>query len=149
MAQPTYQDLLDALGLSSWQFLLLLLGALLFWSLGTWLWQLRIVGKVKIDRAQLPTFKAIYISYWGSYDDLGVIYSQSAGDFQTVFKFSNSFAIFYSDPPNERGMSRALIGVYVKPIEEGKVDLFLSKFPQYRRGEFPASDYLLSTLPFS
>ena len=77
MAQPTYRDLLEWLGLSSWQFMAILLGLLMLWPIITGLWKEKIVGKIKVKQVKLPAFKAVYISYLGSYDDIGTIYSQS------------------------------------------------------------------------
>lgn len=49
----------------------------------------------------MPAFKAIYISFQGNYDDIGAIYNQAVEDFEMVFKFSNYFAIYYSDFTNK------------------------------------------------
>lgn len=46
----------------------------------------------------MPHFKCVYISYSGSYDDLGKIYSQAVEDFKMVFKMSNYFIILYDRP---------------------------------------------------
>lgn len=141
MSQLTYKDLLDWLGLSNWQFITIAIIIILLWPLVTSLWKMKIVGKVKVDRVRMEAFKCVYISYEGSYDDLGTIYSQAVEDFRMVFKFSNYFVIFYDDPTKqpEGAMSKAIIGVHIKTIEDKKVGLFLSKFPQYKEGELPKS----------
>lgn len=40
-----------------------------------------------------------------------------------------------------------MIGLTVHAIEKGKIDFFLKKFPQYKKGKIPSSSCLLSTLP--
>lgn len=53
-----------------------------------------------------------------------------------MFKFSSYFAIFYDNPnqQEEGALSKAVIGVALTEGEESKVNLFLTKFPQYKRG---------------
>lgn len=57
-----------------------------------------------------------------------------------VFKFSSYFAIYY--PPE-----RAVIGVAINKAEEGKIPLFLSKFPMYKQTVFPSSDAMAAECP--
>lgn len=117
MAIPNYKDLLDFVGLSSWQFIALVIVVLALWPLLLILWKTG--GKVRVSRVVLPSFKCVYISYLGSYDDIDKIYSQSVEDFQMIFKFSNYFAIFYDDPGDQvpGAVSRAIIGVTLNQIE--------------------------------
>ena len=49
-----------------------------------------------------------------------------------VFKFSNYFAIYYSDFAHPNDLSKAILGIAVNTIEEGKIPLFFSKFPMYK-----------------
>ena len=101
MAQPTYKDLLDFLGLSNWQFVALAILVLAIYTLITNLWKMKIVGKIKVDRVKMNGFKCVYISYLGSYNDFNTIYNQCIGDFRMVFKFSNYFAVYYDDPTGQ------------------------------------------------
>jgi len=39
------------------------------------------LNKIKVTKKSMPAFKAIYISYEGSYDEIGVIYKQAVEDF--------------------------------------------------------------------
>jgi hypothetical protein len=65
-----------------------------------------------------------------------------------VFKLSNFLVIFYDKPhENQEVMSKAVIGLTVHSLEKGKINFFLSKFPQYKRTTFSTSTCLLSTLP--
>lgn len=77
MAQFTYADLLDFLGLSNWQFVALALLLLLLWTTLSTLWKVGAIDKVKVAKKLIPEFSAVFISYEGSYDNIGVIYSQS------------------------------------------------------------------------
>ena len=118
MGQPTYKDLLDYLGMSNWQFILLALTLLVLYPLITNLWKMKIVGKIKVNKVRMKGFQCVYISYLGTYSDITTIYNQCAGDFKMVFKFSNNFAIFYEDPTGKPidTMSKAIIGVCVKDM---------------------------------
>ena len=71
---------------------------LLLWPILVIVYDTGLLGKVKVDRVVLPAFKCVYISFHGSYDDLGTIYSQVVSDFKMVFKFSNYFTILYDNP---------------------------------------------------
>lgn len=95
MAQLTYGDVLTYLGLSNWQFIAITLVIICVWSFVSMLFKMGAVNKIKVTRKMLPSFKAIYISYEGSYNNIGTIYNQSVGDFEMVFKFSNNFAVYY------------------------------------------------------
>jgi len=67
-----------------------------------------------------------------------------------VFKFSSLFAIYYDTPSikiEEEKPNKALIGIIINSIELPKIDLFLSKFPMYRRCVFPASECLIARYP--
>jgi hypothetical protein len=68
---------LEFTGLSNWQFILLALFLLLLYAAVSTLWKVGGISKVKVAKKMVPEFKAIYISYEGSYDSIGVIYSQS------------------------------------------------------------------------
>lgn len=63
MAQWTYNDLLVTLGLSNWQFVGLSLLLLLAWSFLTMLCKMGAIGKLKVEKMNLPAFDAIFISY--------------------------------------------------------------------------------------
>jgi hypothetical protein len=116
MGQLTYADLLDSLGLTNWQFIALALLVLFLWVTVKTLWRVGGIDKVKVARKLVPEFKAVYISYEGSYDSIGTIYSQSVEDFEMVFKFSNFFAIYYS-LTGQQQPARAVIGLAVNKIE--------------------------------
>ena len=77
MGELTYADLLQLLGLSNWQFVALSLLILFLWVTVKTLWRVGGIDKVKVSRKLIPSFKAVYISYEGSYDSIGAIYSQS------------------------------------------------------------------------
>lgn len=81
MAQLNYGDVLEYFGLSNWQFMSLLFLVLIVYSVAAMFHKMGALGKVKVDRKFMPSFKAIYISYEGSYDDISVIYRQSVEDF--------------------------------------------------------------------
>ena len=118
MAQPTYKDLLDYLGLQNWQFILIALFLVVLYPLVVNLWKMKIVGKIKVKKLRMKGFHCVYISYYGSYSDITTIYNQCVEDFKMVFKFSNYFAVFYEDPTGKSidTLSKALIGVCVKDI---------------------------------
>lgn len=116
MGQPTYADLLEFLGLSNWQFITLSLFIFFLWVTVKTLWRVGGINKVKVTRKLIPKFKAVYISYEGNYDSIGAIYSQSVEDFDMVFKFSNSFAIYYLQN-NKDIPSKAVIGLAINKIE--------------------------------
>jgi hypothetical protein len=140
MGELTYADLLEWLGLSNWQFVLLSLVALLVWVGVRTAWEVGGVGRVRVARKLMPGFQAVFISYEGSYSSIGAVYAQAVEDFQMVFKFSPSFALYY--PPE-----RAVIGLAINKLEESKIPLFLSKFPMYRTTSFPSSDALAADCP--
>lgn len=66
-----------------------------------------------------------------------------------VFKFSSLFAIYYDtiSANIQQNPNRALIGIVINSIERSKIELFLSKFPMYKRGIFAASECLLVRYP--
>lgn len=66
MGQLTYADLLDLLGMSNWQFILLAVLGMLAYAAFTTVRRTGGVGKVVAGRRLLPAFQAIYISYVGS-----------------------------------------------------------------------------------
>lgn len=93
--------------------MLIVLIIMLLWPVVVVVYNTGLLGKVKVDRVVLPAFKCVYISYLGSYDDIGKIYSQAVEDFKMVFKFSNYFTILYDNPADQKSqeMSRAIIGL--------------------------------------
>lgn len=95
MGQLTYGDLLDLLGMSNWQFILLAVLGMLAWAAISTVRKTGGVGKVVAGRRHLPAFQGIYISYLGNDEGVGVVYRQSVEDFEMVFKFSNYFGLFY------------------------------------------------------
>lgn len=95
MGQLTYGDLLELLGMSNWQFILLAVLGMLAYAAITTVRRTGGVGKVVAGRRLLPAFQGIYISYAGSDEGVGVVYKQSVEDFEMVFKFSNYFGMFY------------------------------------------------------
>ena len=115
MAQLNYNDLLNFLGLSNWQFITLAVVLLIGWAVVATFWKIGALKKVEVLIGFMPLLKCVYISYLGSYDHFDRIYSQSAEDFDMIFKFSNYFCIFYDDPGSQpQGVtSKALIGVVV------------------------------------
>lgn len=78
MSQLSYADLLDAIGLSNWQFVLLVVLGLMGYAAISMCWQIGAVRNkdVPVRKVRLPTFHAVIISYEGSYDDIGTIFSQ-------------------------------------------------------------------------
>ena len=77
MTQWNYADLLDALGMESWQFMILSIVVLLLWSFGWLVWKLRGVGKSDVQQMDLPAFHAVYISFQDSYDHFNTIFEQA------------------------------------------------------------------------
>ena len=53
MAQLTYGDLLEWLGLSNWQFIALAIVVIMLWPLIASLWKMKIVGKVKVNHVRM------------------------------------------------------------------------------------------------
>jgi hypothetical protein len=81
MGQITYADVLEFLGLSNWQFIALALVVLFAWATLSTLWKVGGINKVKVAKKMIPSFHALYISFEGSYDSIGIIYNQSVEDF--------------------------------------------------------------------
>lgn len=68
MAQITYADVLQYLGLENWQFIGLALLLLAVWSVLVVLYKMGAIRKVQVNRQKLSSFEAVYISYEGSYN---------------------------------------------------------------------------------
>lgn len=66
MGQPTYGDLLEMLGMSNWQFILMVVLGMLAYAAFTTVSRTGGVGRVVAEKKLLPAFKGIYISYAGS-----------------------------------------------------------------------------------
>ena len=98
MGQFTYSDLLEYLELSNWQFILIALVILFIYAAISTLWKVGGMGKINVNKKEVPRFEAVYISYEGDYGDIGVIFNQAVEDFLMVFKFSSFFAIYYTHP---------------------------------------------------
>lgn len=77
MAIRNYNDLLTYLGLSNWQFIVILLLLLIVWAVAATFWKIGALKKTKVVTAFMPPIKCVYISYYGSYDYFDRIYSQS------------------------------------------------------------------------
>lgn len=63
--------------MSNWSFIGLTLLLLFAWVIISTLWKVGAIDKVKVTKNIIPSFEAIYISYEGSYESIGIIYKQS------------------------------------------------------------------------
>lgn len=68
MAQTTYKDVLDYLGLENWQFIGLILVLLAIWAVFVVFYKVGAINKIQVNRIKLSSFEAVYISFEGSYD---------------------------------------------------------------------------------
>jgi hypothetical protein len=76
MAQTTYGDVLGYLGLENWQFIGLLLLLLGIWAVFVVFYKVGAINKIEVNRIRLSSFEAVYISFEGSYNQIGTIFSQ-------------------------------------------------------------------------